>query len=264
MKLATQNARAILDSVRRAPPSRIPSEVRHIPLRCAVSRSRRVGWPPYRQRCGIVLRLTTSGLVMGSPSYMSPEHVRDARDVDRRADVWALGVIAFELVTGVRPFDGRTLGETFSRILAEPVPLIRNLRPDTPEGFAAVVSQCLERRVEARIQDVGELASKLAPYGSKDAAGSVERILRLSGASPGTSAWNPNGVRPRVDMAACGFRHAVWRAERGWFPNARDGESLAHAWAAVTLAHCSRTESSSAGDSTATASLARGRRSKTI
>jgi serine/threonine-protein kinase len=134
---------------------------------------------------GVEKNLTASGLVMGSPCYMSPEQVRSARTVDARADVWALGAIAFELVTGVRPFEGDTLGETFARILSDDAPTVRQYRPDVPEGFSAVVGRCLERRLDARIQNVGELASMLLPFGSQDMAGSVERILRLCGLARG-------------------------------------------------------------------------------
>jgi serine/threonine-protein kinase len=130
---------------------------------------------------GVENNLTASGLVMGSPCYMSPEQVRSAKAVDARADIWALGAIAFEIVTGVRPFEGETLGETFARILTDAAPTVKQFRPDVPDGFSAVVAQCLERRLEVRVQSIGELASKLMPYGRADAAESVERILRICG-----------------------------------------------------------------------------------
>jgi serine/threonine-protein kinase len=130
---------------------------------------------------GDAKNLTASGLVMGSPCYMSPEQVRSAKAVDARADIWALGAIAFELVTGARPFEGETLGETFARILSDATPTVRQYRPDVPAGFSSVVGQCLERRLEDRIQSVGDLASKLLPFGSPEMAGSVERIQRLCG-----------------------------------------------------------------------------------
>jgi serine/threonine protein kinase len=125
--------------------------------------------------------LTASGLVMGSPGYMSPEQVRSAKEVDPRSDIWALGVILYELLSGVQPFRGTTMGETFARILTEsPVP-VRTLRADVPEGLATAISQCLQRDREQRIQSIGELASKLLPFGPPDAARSVERILRVLG-----------------------------------------------------------------------------------
>jgi hypothetical protein len=124
--------------------------------------------------------LTASGLLMGSPGYMSPEQLRSAKAVDARSDIWSLGVILYELLTAEAPFTGETMGETFARILSETAPPIRRRRPDVPEGLAAVVSRCLERDVEKRVQTVGQLAAQLAPFAPRNAAISVERIARIS------------------------------------------------------------------------------------
>jgi serine/threonine protein kinase len=132
--------------------------------------------------------LTASGAIMGSPAYMSPEQVRSAKEADARADIWALGVIVYELVTGRSPFAGETLGETFARILSETPAPLHELRPDVPEGLGAAVARCLERNVERRVQTVAELASRLAPFAPPESALSVERILRMSGASGETMA----------------------------------------------------------------------------
>ncbi|HZU82434.1 MAG TPA: serine/threonine-protein kinase, partial [Polyangiaceae bacterium] len=77
---------------------------------------------------------TTSGLFLGSPSYMAPEQARSAECVDARADVWALGVILFELITGVRPFDGASVAETLARVaVPSTAPSMRRFRPEVPE-----------------------------------------------------------------------------------------------------------------------------------
>ncbi len=111
--------------------------------------------------------LTATGSVMGSPGYMSPEQVRSTKDVDCRADIWSLGVILYELLTGIEPFMGQTLGDTFARIVADDPPPIRDHRKDVPPGLAAIIAGCLERKVNLRIQNVGELASKLLPFGPR-------------------------------------------------------------------------------------------------
>jgi serine/threonine protein kinase len=131
--------------------------------------------------------LTASGLVMGSPGYMSPEQVRNAKAADARSDIWALGVILYELLSGVSPFVGDTLGDTFARIISETPAPLRQLRPEVPAALAAAISQCWERRIDRRTQSVGELAANLAPFASREAALSVERILRISSrhSSPG-------------------------------------------------------------------------------
>ena len=134
--------------------------------------------------------LTASGVVMGSPGYMSPEQVRSSRDVDLRGDIWSLGVILYELLSGVSPFVGETLGETFAKIISEDPTPLRQLRPDVPAGLARVVEGCLQRRLEARIDSIATLASKLVDFAPEDSRPIVERIRRLS---------RPLGAGPRHD-----------------------------------------------------------------
>jgi serine/threonine-protein kinase len=128
---------------------------------------------------GKVEDLTASGLLMGSPGYMSPEQVRSAKAVDTRSDIWSLGVILYEFLAGDAPFTGETLGETFARILSEPPPPISQRRPDVPDGLVTVILRCLERDVERRTQTVGQLATQLAPFAPKSAGPSIERIARI-------------------------------------------------------------------------------------
>ncbi len=131
---------------------------------------------------------TASGIAMGSPGYMSPEQVRSAKGVDARSDVWSLGVILYELLTNVSPFVGETMGDTLARIVSEDPPPVGNHRSDVPPELAAVVAQCLARRVDARIQSVAQLAERLVPFADGEALLSVKRILRLAGTPGGTIA----------------------------------------------------------------------------
>jgi serine/threonine-protein kinase len=145
--------------------------------------------------------LTASGLVMGSPGYMSPEQLRSAKGVDARSDIWSLGVILYELLTGEAPFTGETLGDTFARIISEnPIP-IRQRRRDVPEGLAAVVMRCMERDIDRRIQTVGELAVKLAPFAPPDAAAAAERIARVSAIGAATVAAHQSASGPETMTA---------------------------------------------------------------
>jgi serine/threonine-protein kinase len=106
--------------------------------------------------------LTTT--LMGSPFYMSPEQLRGDRDVDGRADIWALGIVLFELLTAEGAFDAPTMPQLCMRIMSEPPRRASELRADLPPGLDAVIDRCLQRDRAARFADVAALADALAPF----------------------------------------------------------------------------------------------------
>ncbi len=108
--------------------------------------------------------LTSTKAMLGSPLYMSPEQLRSSKSVDARADIWAIGVILYELITGRLPFMGDNLGELFAQILEVEAPLLRQYVPDAPQGVEAIVARCLQRKPEHRFQNVAELERELLPY----------------------------------------------------------------------------------------------------
>ena len=108
--------------------------------------------------------LTSTKAMLGSPLYMSPEQLRSSKSVDARADIWALGVILYELLTGTVPYTGENLGELFAAILEqEPLP-VRQRAPHVPPELESVVMRCLQRQVHARFSSVAELAMALVPF----------------------------------------------------------------------------------------------------
>jgi serine/threonine-protein kinase len=117
---------------------------------------------------------------VGSPFYMSPEQKHSAHDVDHRADIWALGVILFELLTTALPFQGESLPEVYVKVATRPPRRLRELRSDLPEEVEATISKCLEKSPEARFESVAEFAGSLFPFAGKGARLSIERIVQVS------------------------------------------------------------------------------------
>jgi serine/threonine-protein kinase len=128
---------------------------------------------------GPAAAITATSALIGSPFYMSPEQMRSSRDVDLRTDIWALGVILCELVTGRPAFTGDTVTELAIKVANDPPPSLRTLRPDASEGLEAVVFKCLEKDRSQRYRNVAELALALLPFAPPRAKASVERILGI-------------------------------------------------------------------------------------
>ncbi|MDI1476423.1 serine/threonine protein kinase [Polyangium sp. y55x31] len=106
-------------------------------------------------------KLTGSNAMYGSPKYMSPEQIARTNAVDMRTDIWAMGVILYELLTARSPFHASNMAEVMARALTdEPTPL-RELRPDVPPEIEAVVTRCLRKRREDRFDSVQELVGAL-------------------------------------------------------------------------------------------------------
>jgi predicted Ser/Thr protein kinase len=132
--------------------------------------------------------LTGDGAALGTPAYMSPEQIRGRR-VDARSDQFALGVLMYELLTGVHPFLARTPAATLARILeaeAEPQPLthdVHDLPPAVVETLAAIVMRCLQKAPEGRYPDTAALVSALESLSRPDP------VIETHGPAPRAVWW---------------------------------------------------------------------------
>ncbi len=119
--------------------------------------------------------LTSTKAMLGSPLYMSPEQLRSSKRVTAVSDVWSLGVILYELLTGAVPYGGDTLGELFANILEEEPVAITLRAPQVPAALEAVVMQCLKKKDSERMPSVAELAAALIPFGTGTYGASLAR-----------------------------------------------------------------------------------------
>ncbi|MDI1444318.1 serine/threonine-protein kinase [Polyangium sp. 6x1] len=155
--------------------------------------------------------LTQSGQIFGSPSYMAPEQLRSATDVDARADIWSLGVVLYELVTGRLPFPARTMADMMAAVVRDPPQPLAEVRADAPPELEAILMRCLEKEPSDRYSSVGELARALAPLspGNEALVARIERVSARSAAGGAPSLPVPSSAR--VDVVASGQADAVTR-----------------------------------------------------
>jgi serine/threonine-protein kinase len=141
--------------------------------------------------------LTEAGVILGTPLYMPPEQLHDTSEVDARADLWALGVVLYELVSGRTPFKAPDQLQLFAQITETiPAPPSQH-RPGLPPALDAVILRCLEKDRERRYPTVAELAEALAPFAPSDAASLPARVARvLATAEGGAAAGAPPSASP--------------------------------------------------------------------
>ena len=124
--------------------------------------------------------MTTAAGALGSPTYMSPEQLTEAAEVDERTDIWSLGVILFELLVGSPPFRADNLPKLFLAILHQRAPNPAALRRDLPAPLVATILRCLEKDRTKRFANIDEFAAALAEIAPARARLSIERIARLT------------------------------------------------------------------------------------
>ncbi|WP_437945173.1 serine/threonine-protein kinase [Sorangium sp. So ce296] len=116
---------------------------------------------------------TSTGSILGTPHYMSFEQAMSEKDIDHRADIWAMGVILFEALAGRRPLEFETLGEMYTAFLQREVPSVRSAVPDLPADVADVLDRCLRKRREDRLADLGPLVEVLGRHADPASPGAL-------------------------------------------------------------------------------------------
>ncbi len=153
------------------------------------------------------MSLTKTTAVLGSPLYMSPEQMKSAKSADARSDIWSLGAILYELLTGGVPFNAMTFTELVLMVNMETPRSIATIRNDVPPGLEAAALKCLQKKPEDRFANVAELAFALAPFGPPQALASAERTARTLEAV-GLASTGPRSSRASVggssELAAAG------------------------------------------------------------
>jgi serine/threonine-protein kinase len=136
-------------------------------------------------------------LPVGSPVYMSPEQIRASKDIDQRTDIWSIGCVLYELLTGVAAFDAPSLTQLSAAILElNPSPPSLS-RPEIPIELDGIVKRCLEKNPNDRFQNVAQLATALYPFGPRRSRIHAERCCRLLKVPGSTNAeFELPSVRP--------------------------------------------------------------------
>jgi serine/threonine-protein kinase len=175
------------------------------------------------------MKMTKTNGVLGTPLYMAPEQMRSSTRVDARTDIWAIGVILYELLAGHAPFVASTVMELTLKVTGEaPEPLART-RTDVPPGLDGVVGRCLEKRPEDRYANIGELAAALLPYAPERARAHFERIAGILGVS-GAFVESQGSLRSLVPPSA------ISNAERTGPERAKSRNGLVSILAAAIVA----------------------------
>ena len=150
----------------------------------------------------LTARATQLGIVIGTAAYMAPEQAK-GKPVDRRADIWAFGVMLHEMLTGQRLYGGETAPETLAHVIASD-PNLATLPPSTPPRLRELIARCLVKDPKTRLRDIGEARLALA-----DASAAAAPVIGVTKAAPASRlAWAFAGAMMIVAVA---FAVLWWR-----------------------------------------------------
>jgi serine/threonine protein kinase len=171
---------------------------------------------------GSDMGMTRTQSIMGSPLYMSPEQMASARDVDQRSDIWAIGTVLYELVTGRVPFEAETMPQLCTLVLHQDPPSPRSIRREVPEALDQAILRCLRKDRHQRYDNVATLAADLAVFAPDVGPRSAERISRvLSSSGMSSTALASSNMSALTASSATGSAWGATQTSRGsravWF-----------------------------------------------
>ena len=179
------------------------------------------------QADGDTLRLTGAGMLVGTVDYVSPEQAEAMTDIDGRADLYSLGCVAFELLTGRSPYAGRSAAATIAAHLTAPVPDVRRIRPDTPPLLALLIQRLMAKEREGRPATGVELLHELRAIDGalpptiidtpvptpqvRELPDDVAKLLKQGNALMAAAMQGGTGARGKLELAKVYFEKALVR-----------------------------------------------------
>ena len=157
---------------------------------------------------GLASLETRTGQILGTPQYMAPEQIFGENDVDHRADLWALGVVLYESLSGTRPFDGANVGQVFKAIALDPPVPLGERRAGLPAPIVDLVTRLLAHARDARVSRIAEVRDVLAPFATDGAPD-----LATAPTEEHVAVKRPRGPRwvvPAVIALTAGLALGVW------------------------------------------------------
>jgi HEAT repeat protein/predicted Ser/Thr protein kinase len=163
------------------------------------------------KECSNMSIVSMTGTVLGSPAYMSPEQAKgNVRGIDHRSDIYSIGILLYEGLTGTQPFAGETIFDTLTKVVhQEPVPP-RNLSSNIPVDLQNIVLKCMEKEPAKRYSSAQELAEDLNAYlgGEKVSAKSILFVVRL---------WRQIRLKPAVLAGVIAVPLVIAAIVAAWF-----------------------------------------------
>jgi serine/threonine protein kinase len=163
---------------------------------------------------------TRTGLLMGTPLYMSPEQCRGSGPIDHRADIYALGVMLFEMLAGRPPFEAEGLGELFALHMFQPAPALTALAPGVPPHVAVAVMRALAKAPDDRFQSMDELRAALVYPGEAEPT-APKPAASVAAAAPRSRGWKIPAMVVSLATAATVAYAAIPASRRQVSPPAR-------------------------------------------